>query len=138
MTEIYISIIAIFLLSTMFLLFVISGLLLLLFLIFKRDKELLEQNKELNKLNSEMQTTKTKLQEENYDLLTLNNQYSKFIVDVYDVLSEDVDFLKGELTQKLSLEIPEVRSLYNGLVSLVENINSIKVIVEESERIKNE
>jgi archaellum component FlaC len=97
-----------------------------------------EQNTELTKANSDLIQRNTFLQEENIDLITLNEEYTKFVTQVYAVLSEDIGFLQGELAQKLSLDIPEVRTLHQGLQRLKEDITAINDIVKESERVRNE
>jgi len=97
-----------------------------------------EQNTELTKSNSDLTQRNTQLQEENIDLITLNEEYTKFVKQVYAVLNEDIGFLQGELAQKLSLDIPEVAVLHQGLQRLKEDITAISNIVEESERLKNE
>lgn len=97
-----------------------------------------EQNTELVKSNSDLTHRNTQLQEENIDLITLNEEYTKFVKQIHAVLSEDIGFLQGELAQKLSVNIPEVATLYQGLERLKEDITVINNIVEESERVKNE
>ena len=103
-----------------------------------REVVLTEQNIKLTSLNVDFNRENSELKDSNYDLATLNEEYSLFIKRVHTVLDEDVGFLQGELAQKLSLDIPEVRSLNLGLQRLRDDMSGIKDVVEEFERIKDE
>ena len=96
---------------------------------------------QLSKLNNRVDNLHRlnhSLQEENNDLSTLNREYERFLNGVTQVLEEDVDFLKGTLVQKLSLDIPEVTDLYRGLTRFKDDISKIKSVMSEVEHTRKE
>ena len=53
-------------------------------------------------------------------------EYEDFISKISSILEEDIDFLRGSLAQKLSMDIPEVQDLYRGLTRLQTDIARVK------------
>lgn len=99
--------------------------------IFYKNNNFHEKINNLNEKNE-------KLQEQNNDLSTLNSEYERFLRGVTQVLEEDIDFLKGTLVQKLSLDIPEVAELHRGLTRFKDDIEKIRAIMNEVENTRNE
>ena len=70
------------------------------------------------------------------DLITLLEQYEIFISEISTLLSGDVDFLRGSLARKLSLDIPEVQDLYRGLELFKNKIENIQNMIDEAKMIR--
>lgn len=65
-------------------------------------------------------------------------EYEDFISKISSILEEDIDFMRGSLAQKLSMDIPEVQDLYRGLNRLRDDITKVKEAALRMETKKNE
>lgn len=101
-------------------------------------KSLNETNKKLVQESVQLQQRVVQLEEENNDYSTVMNLYDTFMENIYSVMNEDVEFLRGTLAQKLSLDIPEVREMFVGLTKFSDDLTRIREAIQEIQTTKNE
>lgn len=53
-------------------------------------------------------------------------EYEDFIAKITSILDDDIEFMRGSMAQKLSMDIPEVQDLYRGLTRLQTDIARVR------------